>query len=51
VFFGMLASAIVGTLMVPACFAGVQQLRERLKRLAALRRDRVTAQAPPASGT
>lgn len=31
VFFGMIASAIVGTMMVPACFAGVQYLREKLK--------------------
>ncbi|MGI9222254.1 MAG: efflux RND transporter permease subunit, partial [Woeseiaceae bacterium] len=32
VFFGMLASAILGTLMVPAAFAAVQTLREKLKR-------------------
>ena len=31
VFFGMLASAIIGTLMVPACFAFVQKVRERFK--------------------
>ncbi len=31
VFFGMLASAILGTLMVPAAFAAVQTLREKLK--------------------
>jgi HAE1 family hydrophobic/amphiphilic exporter-1 len=31
VFFGMLASAIIGTLMVPACFAFVQGVRERFK--------------------
>jgi HAE1 family hydrophobic/amphiphilic exporter-1 len=31
VFFGMLASAVIGTLMVPACFAAVQRVRERLK--------------------
>ena len=31
VFFGMLASAILGTLMVPAAFAVVQTLREKLK--------------------
>lgn len=32
VFFGMLASAILGTLMVPAAFAAIQTLREKLKR-------------------
>jgi HAE1 family hydrophobic/amphiphilic exporter-1 len=31
VFFGMLASAILGTLLAPAAFAAVQSLRERLK--------------------
>ena len=31
VFFGMLASAFLGTLMVPAAFAAVQTLREKLK--------------------
>ena len=31
VFFGMLASAILGTLMVPAAFAAIQTLREKLK--------------------
>jgi HAE1 family hydrophobic/amphiphilic exporter-1 len=31
VFFGMLASAILGTLMVPAAFAAVQRFREWLK--------------------
>jgi HAE1 family hydrophobic/amphiphilic exporter-1 len=31
VFFGMLASAILGTLMVPAAFAVIQTLREKLK--------------------
>ena len=31
VFFGMLASAVLGTLMVPAAFAAVQTLREKLK--------------------
>jgi HAE1 family hydrophobic/amphiphilic exporter-1 len=31
VFFGMLASAVLGTLMVPAVFAAVQTLREKLK--------------------
>ena len=31
VFFGMLASAIIGTLMVPAAFAFVQSIRERFK--------------------
>ena len=31
VFFGMLASAVLGTLMVPASFAAVQTLREKLK--------------------
>jgi HAE1 family hydrophobic/amphiphilic exporter-1 len=31
VFFGMLASAIIGTLMVPAAFAFIQTLRERFK--------------------
>jgi HAE1 family hydrophobic/amphiphilic exporter-1 len=30
VFAGMLASAILGTLMVPACFAFIQRLRARL---------------------
>jgi HAE1 family hydrophobic/amphiphilic exporter-1 len=32
VFFGMLASAILGTLMVPAAFAAVQRFREWVKR-------------------
>jgi HAE1 family hydrophobic/amphiphilic exporter-1 len=32
VFFGMLASAIFGTLLVPAAFAFVQTIRERVKR-------------------
>ncbi|MEM9759049.1 MAG: multidrug efflux RND transporter permease subunit [Pseudomonadota bacterium] len=31
VFFGMLASAVLGTLMVPAAFAAVQRFRERVK--------------------
>jgi len=31
VFFGMLASAILGTLMVPAMFAAVQKFREWAK--------------------
>lgn len=31
VFFGMLASAILGTLLVPAAFAAIQTLREKLK--------------------
>ena len=31
VFFGMLASAILGTLLVPAAFAAIQYLRERVK--------------------
>ena len=31
VFFGMLASAILGTLLVPAAFAAVQIAREKLK--------------------
>ena len=31
VFFGMLASAILGTLMVPAAFAAIQMLREKVK--------------------
>ena len=31
VFFGMLASAVLGTLMVPAAFAVIQTLREKLK--------------------
>ncbi|MEO1081556.1 MAG: multidrug efflux RND transporter permease subunit [Pseudomonadota bacterium] len=31
VFFGMLASAVLGTLMVPAAFAAVQRFRERIK--------------------
>ena len=31
VFFGMLASAIFGTLLVPAAFAFVQTIRERVK--------------------
>jgi len=31
VFFGMLASAIIGTLMVPAAFAFIQTVRERFK--------------------
>ena len=31
VLFGMLASAILGTLMVPAAFAAVQRFREWLK--------------------
>jgi len=31
VFFGMLASAVLGTLMVPAAFAAVQRLREWVK--------------------
>ena len=31
VFFGMLASAILGTLMVPAAFALIQTMREKLK--------------------
>jgi HAE1 family hydrophobic/amphiphilic exporter-1 len=35
VFFGMLASAIIGTIMVPACFAFVQSTRERFKGTAA----------------
>jgi len=34
VFFGMLASAILGTLMVPAAFAAVQRFREWVKRRA-----------------
>lgn len=34
VFFGMLASAILGTLLVPACFAFVQSVREKLKGVA-----------------
>jgi HAE1 family hydrophobic/amphiphilic exporter-1 len=32
VFFGMIASGILGTLMVPAAFAAVQSFRERVKR-------------------
>jgi HAE1 family hydrophobic/amphiphilic exporter-1 len=32
VFFGMIASAILGTLMVPAAFAAIQRLREFAKR-------------------
>ena len=31
VFFGMLASAILGTLMVPAAFAAIQTLRDKVK--------------------
>jgi len=31
VFFGMLASAVLGTLMVPAAFAAVQTFREWTK--------------------
>ena len=31
VFFGMLASAIFGTLLVPAAFAVIQTIREKFK--------------------
>jgi HAE1 family hydrophobic/amphiphilic exporter-1 len=42
VFFGMLASAILGTLMVPAAFAAVQRFREWVKG---------ASQSPPVSET